>query len=137
MIHKKILMGILASIMVFASSQIKSQAAETSFGNRQDFIFHEEGFVTNGEEFLTVANTASDKVLDSGVIYNTNITWTLYTDGRLILKGSGSISDGIKGCWNNHKDRITSIVVNNGITSIGSEAFIDCNNVTSIHLLTQ
>ena len=134
MIHKKILMGILASVMVFASSQVKSQAAEASFDNSQELFFHEEGFVTNGEEFLTAANTASVEVLDSGVIYNTNITWTLYTDGRLILKGSGSISDGIKGCWNDHKNRITSIVVNNGITSIGSEAFIDCSNVTSIHL---
>ena len=52
-----------------------------------------------------------------------NLIWTLYDDGRLIISGTGAMSDS----W--HEDRgydralVKRIVIEEGVTSIGSSAF--------------
>lgn len=133
MIYIKIFMGILASAMVLASP-LQSQAAESSSDSEQEFLFYENDFVTNGEEFLTAATTPTDEILDKGTISQTSIRWTLYTDGRLIIQGSGYIPNSITGDWNKYKTQIISLDIQDGITSIGNQAFANCTKLQKVTL---
>lgn len=55
--------------------------------------------------------------------------WVLGKDGVLVVSGTGSIDDSP---WMNIRDSITAVVIENGITSIGSGAFKWLSNVNSI-----
>lgn len=71
--------------------------------------------------------------------YGENITWT-YDAGTLRFSGKGdmnNISNGSRGeraPWYNpdYRDSITNIVIEEGITSVGSWAFISLVNVTTV-----
>lgn len=83
---------------------------------------------------------------DSRVVTETgscgdNVTWTLYEDGELVISGSGETAeygesyndDTIKSpFWLNHS--IKSIIVKEGVTSIGNYMFHSCDNLEYIHL---
>jgi hypothetical protein len=60
-----------------------------------------------------------------------NITWTLYDDGLLDIKGTGEL--GTIDC-DQYEYHITSITINEGITSIGSSAFGDYYELKSISI---
>lgn len=64
-----------------------------------------------------------------------DLTWTLDTSGILIIDGTGPMQnfwgpDYLP--WSDHRDAITSVVINNGVTSIGHQAFHSCTGLTSI-----
>jgi len=71
-------------------------------------------------------------------------TWSLSDSGVLTISGSGSISDYIysgaslwpfvKAPWRDYASKITKIVINPGITSIGENAFCCLTNVTSVSI---
>lgn len=62
-----------------------------------------------------------------------NVTWTL-EDGVLTISGTGSISSYLQTSapWYEYCSTISSIVIGEGVTSIGAYAFWDCGNLTSI-----
>lgn len=72
-----------------------------------------------------------------------DINYVLYSDGKLILKGTGAMYDyasaietsGDKSPFYDN-DRIQSVVISEGITSIGEFAFCFCNNLKSATLPT-
>ncbi|MBR0161136.1 MAG: leucine-rich repeat protein [Oscillospiraceae bacterium] len=67
-----------------------------------------------------------------------NLTWTLDTStGVLTISGTGEMDDWYMGGvpeWVScgYTDRITEIVIHQGVTSIGGQAFYDCVGVTSV-----
>lgn len=66
-----------------------------------------------------------------------NIEWILYTDGALEITGSGmmnSWSSTTNVPWYKYKDKITSVKISDGITTIGGYAFHGCVNVSAISL---
>ena len=65
-----------------------------------------------------------------------NLTWTLDSDGLLIISGTGAMEDyyGKSGPWCWASFPILSVVVEEGITSIGSSAFIGCDKIRSVTL---
>lgn len=80
--------------------------------------------------------------------YTNTVTWSFNsTTGTLTISGNGAmanlnnstetenISEGAKTYpWANLKDSITRIVIGDGVTSIGSKAFIAYTNVTSVSI---
>ena len=65
-----------------------------------------------------------------------NLTWKL-TDGTLTVSGTGEMTDyeGKSGIpWYKYAQNITSIIVENGVTKIGSMAFQDCVNATAVSI---
>lgn len=70
-----------------------------------------------------------------------NINWTLDSMGTLSLNGSGTMydynsiydDDGTPPWYRNAYD-IKKIVIEEGITNIGSGAFYNCKNLTEVHL---
>lgn len=63
-----------------------------------------------------------------------NLTWKLDSNGTLKIMGTGDMwdysSDDVP--WETDIDKINSIIFEDGITSIGSYAFYDCNNLISV-----
>jgi hypothetical protein len=63
-----------------------------------------------------------------------NITWSLSADGTLTFDGTGEMWDfeSGKSPWWDHRLSIETVVIPDGVTSIGQYAFYDCDNLTEI-----
>ena len=83
---------------------------------------------------LTLTASAAD-VVDSGTCGD-DLTWTLDSDGVLTISGTGAMPDyeWDASPWYNNRDRITSLVIESGVTSIDSYAFYDCSSLTSVDI---
>lgn len=61
------------------------------------------------------------------------ITWTFYDDGRLIVSGTGELS--YENCtYRNYNSLITNVTIENGITSLGWDAFYHFRNLKSVSI---
>ena len=62
------------------------------------------------------------------------LTWYLDADGVLTISGEGEMDyfDWGGAPWYQYLEKITSIVIEDGITSVGGCAFYNCYNVTSV-----
>lgn len=66
-----------------------------------------------------------------------NLTWTLSCDGTLTISGTGAMVhywayEDIP--WWNYRGSIQRIVIEEGVTTIGNHAFVQCSNLTSVSL---
>ena len=114
-----------------ASSQAASAAASST--------------VASSTTASSLSQNAAD-LIDSGSC-GKNATWELYKDGTLYIKGTGAMQDYN---WNynettkivttgapwhdSHSASVKKLVVEDGITSIGNEAFSDCESLVSAEL---
>ncbi|MCD8314109.1 MAG: leucine-rich repeat domain-containing protein, partial [Firmicutes bacterium] len=66
--------------------------------------------------------------------YGDNLTWTLTSDGTLTISGEGRMNEYFPGDtpWYDSASVITSVVVEDGVATIGSNAFYDCTSLTSV-----
>ena len=61
-----------------------------------------------------------------------NCTWELdKKSGTLTISGTGDMEDYTSG-WGEWKDKITRVEMEEGVTSIGNQAFDECENLASI-----
>ncbi|MBQ9209633.1 MAG: leucine-rich repeat domain-containing protein [Oscillospiraceae bacterium] len=83
--------------------------------------------------FGGAAVTVSAAELASGTCGD-NVTWSLDDAGKLTISGTGRM--GGFGAhtppWKKHKSDITSVVIENGVTSIHLYAFYGCTSLTSV-----
>ena len=66
-----------------------------------------------------------------------NATWALSDAGALTISGTGDMSDGADygdSPWNEVKDSVKEIVVQDGVTSVGAYQFWFCENATKVTL---
>lgn len=92
--------------------------------------------------FIMAATAANAEVVATGNCgptgNETNVTWTLDDQGTLTLNGTGAttIVDYAKTDqpWYNYVSQITNVVVNEGITDLGSGLFLNGSNITSVSL---
>lgn len=64
-----------------------------------------------------------------------NLTWTLNSNGTLIISGTGNMKNYFAHApWYSYSESLKSVIVQNGVTSIGNYAFKDCKNITQITL---
>ncbi len=66
-----------------------------------------------------------------------NLTWALSCDGTLTISGTGAMVhywayEDIP--WWNYRGSIQRIVIEEGVTTIGNHAFVQCSNLTSVSL---
>jgi len=85
--------------------------------------------------FLAVAMVFS--VMSIPAFAEDTYTWEIDEDGVLTISGTGELPfvwGGSKTPWETEKERITAVVVNEGITSLGDCAFDDLTYITSATL---
>lgn len=87
-----------------------------------------------GEAYVPLAEAAPVDTSVSGTCGD-NLTWTLDDAGTLTISGTGAMADydyPSNSGWYNHKNKITAVNIQDGVTSIGSEAFVTSYNLTSV-----
>lgn len=64
-----------------------------------------------------------------------NLTWNL-NNGNLIISGVGTMENYLNSYapWSDYRENITSVVINNGVTSIGDGAFLFMSAINSISI---
>ena len=64
-----------------------------------------------------------------------NVSWTIHTDGTLRIYGSGKMTDYAESDapWYLNRDKITAVVIEDGVTSVGNNAF---SNLTRLEEIT-
>ena len=96
---------------------------------RQDEAEH------NGGDTCTVCGAELPDILDSGAAED--YSWSLTRSGVLTLSG-GSIPDFMAGAgetpWYKYRGRITSAVVESGVTSVGCNVFEGCTGLTQLKI---
>ena len=92
---------------------------------------------TNDYTISVSAKTNSNPVDDKSGTCGEDLTWSLDDKGVLTISGTGNMEDYTllsKAPWSDYSQDITSIVVQDGVTSIGDNAFINCNKVEQVSL---
>ena len=62
-----------------------------------------------------------------------NLTWTLDSDGVLTISGTGAMKNytsSSRAPWYSRRDKIISVAIDSGVTSIGNYAFYGCTGLT-------
>ena len=94
------------------------------------------GTVFAGEGTGDAPASLSDTIVDSGTFGEDgdNLTWSLSSNGTLTINGTGEM--GYQTPWMSYRDSIKSLVVEEGVTTVGRSAFSGCNQLTSATLPT-
>ena len=70
--------------------------------------------------------------------HESEVTWSLNSGGVLTISGTGAMADFgdsySKAPWLSYKDNITSVVIGEGVTSIGDFAFYECDYLASVSI---
>ena len=64
-----------------------------------------------------------------------NVKWTLTRDGTLTISGTGTMVDypySTSAPWRSFRSQVKTVVIENGVTSIGNNAFYNCLSLTSV-----
>ena len=77
-------------------------------------------------------SAAEPTIVDSGNCGKdgSNVTWTLDSNGLLTISGEGEMAD-YYSLWYDQKESIKRVVIENGVTSIGDQAFSGCTGLQS------
>lgn len=60
------------------------------------------------------------------------LNWAVYSNGELKVSGEGAMDDFDAAPWNDYTGQISRITLENGITTIGSNAFAGCSGLTEM-----
>ncbi len=92
-----------------------------------------ENISFSGLNFGTFFAQAAE-IVDSGTCGD-NLTWTLDEDGLLTISGTGEMDTSNSTPWTwLWTGEITEVKIENGVTSIESNAFSECGNMTKIEI---
>ena len=67
-----------------------------------------------------------------------NLTWTLTEDGTLTISGTGAMENyeyvpmDWKAPWEGYRSSIKTVILEDGVISIGNDAFLGCTGITSV-----
>ena len=79
------------------------------------------------------SGTCGDPEVNGGA----DVTWVLDSDGVLTISGTGAMADWTSSDsvpWHDNSLSIQTVVIENGVTSVGDCAFEDCTSLTSISI---
>ena len=66
--------------------------------------------------------------------YGDNLTWIISDNGTLTISGEGEMSENAAYPWSEHKDRVVCVVIEDGVTTVGADAFNGLKKLTDVIL---
>lgn len=121
---KKILVYGICASMVFEYIPVYGEGQEQEAANQKELV-----------------HTQSDGVILTGKCGD-NATFTLYTDGTFVISGTGAMYSysydwkeykNTSG-WADYINRISKVVIEDGITTISPYSFYECENLTEVSI---
>lgn len=118
---------------------------DTAVVSGEKYDYRVIGVATDGthgdEDYATVVSaTMPYRTLGSGS-YGDNIQWVLKDNGVLAISGTGAMKEfktiyDTEGTWRTSElaVKVKTVVIEDGITSVGSYAFYGCTQLTSVEL---
>ena len=96
-------------------------------------------FGSVGSDVFTVS--AAAETIDSGKC-GENVTWTMDSEGTVIISGTGAMQDFTRSVGENStiggnfagQDNVRKIVIRDGVTSVGSYAFLSFSNLEEVSI---
>lgn len=99
-------------------------------GKIEDKAAHED----DGNGSCKVCGAKLSDVLAEGTL--SGLSWSLTRSGVLTISGSGDVpetaNDGSAALWKAYKDKILEVVIESGVTGVGSGAFTGCTGVKRV-----
>jgi len=83
-----------------------------------------------------ILSTKAQDTIASGTCGN-SLTWVLTKDSILSISGSGAMDDfaiNVGGPWCTNQDKIKTVIIDDGVTTIGVAAFWTCSNLISVSI---
>ena len=123
---KKALVVLMAVMMVFTMMPGMAWATDgTGTGSNESSAGN-----------LVTSGNCGDSRNEGGVA---SVTWKLSTDGTLTISGTGAMENywstlSDKRPWKENLTKIKSLVVEEGVTSVGQNAFKSCSTLESVEL---
>lgn len=128
------------------SGSVKEETEESGKGlsetnSELDTFFEEEKSsdqVRSTDEQSSIAPLNDSSILNSGYCGaegdGSNLTWELRNNGELVISGSGKMGgyDNGNAPWVENRETISSVVITEGVSSIGGYAFENCMLLSSI-----
>jgi hypothetical protein len=114
------------------------QWREITFGSSSSYLYGNEGLETAAIHCSDgIIGAVRTDVVTSGECgaQGNNLTWMLDKAGTLTISGTGAMRDYSNTTippWQSYRSSIKAIDIQNGITRIGSWAFANCKNLTSV-----
>ncbi len=94
-------------------------------------LFETQAHTFDNTHYCTVCGCLDPKYIALGTCGD-GLTWILTSEGVLTISGEGAMSDyspSSSAPWSENAASIRSLVIKDGVTSIGSYAFADCSNL--------
>ena len=94
--------------------------------------------VSETAEAAEVSETAEATEIASGScgaggVEDSSVRWVLTDDGTMTISGTGAMCDK-ETPWRNFSSQINRVVIESGVTTVGSYAFSNCDNLTAAEL---
>ena len=120
------------NISKFKNILAQSEAPIIEMGNHCDLPYECEFREYCGKNATKKEVKPLEKVIESGK--TGELTWCITDDGTLTISGKGDMPHNgeVEQTWKKYRDFFTNVIVENGVTSIGSNAFNCCSSLTSI-----
>lgn len=84
------------------------------------------------EENIAGKSAASDsEIIAQGSCGETQ-NWTLDSEGVLRISGTGAMTCDQPAPWSDYREKIKSVIIENGVRSIGYKSFLSCSALTSV-----
>ena len=86
--------------------------------------------------FVTISMCLLSVAIAENIAVGTlgTLRWKIDSEGVLTISGNGAIQNfgyNAGGAWNDYKSSITVVIIQDGVTSIGENAFFGCGNLKS------
>lgn len=101
-------------------------------------------FLGNQEQWDSISIGEGNEVLNQylNISYASgtcgdNLQWFLNTDGKLEIVGTGKMTNYSStnvAPWDSYKDEIKSVSIYEGVTRIGNDSFVGCENLTYVYI---
>ncbi len=96
-------------------------------------------YQTAWSDHASIISGFSTGIIDEGTC-GTNLTWTMYENGKLVITGSGfmaSYANADEVPWAAYRELITEVEIGNLVNTINQYAFVSCPNLASFSIPVQ